>query len=151
MEHHVLNAVRHAEEAGIVAEAGQAGRITIATNMAGRGTDVKLGEGVPEKGGLAVIATERHESGRVDRQLFGRAARQGDPGSAVAMISLDDELFMRYAPAWLRAVARSMPALVHAVRYAAQRRAERMAARQRAQVTLTDNWLDENLSFARPE
>ncbi|MBI1375561.1 MAG: hypothetical protein GC159_22845 [Phycisphaera sp.] len=151
LAHQVLNAVRHAEEAEIVAQAGQPGHITIATNMAGRGTDIKLGEGVREQGGLAVIATERHESGRIDRQLFGRAGRQGDPGSAIAIISIDDELFMRYAPAWMRSLARSTPTLAHSVRRIAQGRSERMARRQRAQVLVTDDWLDENLSFARPE
>ena len=80
--HRVLNATQTAQEASIVAEAGQPGKITVATNMAGRGTDIKLGRGVAALGGLHVIATEPHGSGRVDRQLFGRAARQGDPGSA---------------------------------------------------------------------
>jgi preprotein translocase subunit SecA len=82
LDHQVLNAVRHREEAQIVAEAGQPGKITVATNMAGRGTDIKLGRGVAQLGGLHVIAAERNESGRIDRQLFGRCARQGDPGSA---------------------------------------------------------------------
>ena len=98
LEHEVLNAVRHAEEARIVAQAGQAGRITVATNMAGRGTDIVLGRGVAEAGGLHVLATERHEARRIDRQLFGRCARQGDPGSAQAIVSLEDELFRRHAP-----------------------------------------------------
>src|SRR5690606_15513052 len=80
--HRVLNATQTAQEANIVAEAGLKGKITVATNMAGRGTDIKLGDGVRELGGLHVIATEPHASGRVDRQLFGRAARQGDPGCA---------------------------------------------------------------------
>ena len=80
--HRVLNATQTAQEASIVAEAGQAGKITVATNMAGRGTDIILGRGVAEKGGLHVISTEPATSSRVDRQLFGRAARQGDPGSA---------------------------------------------------------------------
>ena len=79
--HNVLNAKQHAREAQVVAEAGLAGAITIATNMAGRGTDIKLGPGVKEAGGLAIIGTERHESRRVDRQLRGRAGRQGDPGT----------------------------------------------------------------------
>jgi len=82
IKHNVLNAKQHQREADIVAEAGQAGTVTIATNMAGRGTDIKLGEGVKEAGGLAIIGTERHESRRVDRQLRGRAGRQGDPGSS---------------------------------------------------------------------
>ncbi len=90
--HKVLNAKQHASEAQIVAEAGLAGAVTIATNMAGRGTDIKLGPGVKEAGGLAIIGTERHESRRVDRQLRGRAGRQGDPGSSQFFVSLEDDL-----------------------------------------------------------
>jgi preprotein translocase subunit SecA len=92
IKHNVLNAKQHQREADIVAEAGQAGTVTIATNMAGRGTDIKLGEGVKEAGGLAIIGTERHESRRVDRQLRGRAGRQGDPGSSRFFVSLEDDL-----------------------------------------------------------
>jgi len=92
IKHNVLNAKLHAKEAEIVAEAGTAGTVTIATNMAGRGTDIKLGEGVKEAGGLAIIGTERHESRRVDRQLRGRAGRQGDPGSSQFFASLEDNL-----------------------------------------------------------
>jgi preprotein translocase subunit SecA len=92
IKHNVLNAKLHAKEADIVAEAGQAGTVTIATNMAGRGTDIKLGAGVKEAGGLAIIGTERHESRRVDRQLRGRAGRQGDPGSSQFFVSLEDNL-----------------------------------------------------------
>ena len=90
--HNVLNAKLHAKEAEIVANAGQAGTVTIATNMAGRGTDIKLGPGVVEAGGLAIIGTERHDSRRVDRQLRGRAGRQGDPGSSEFYVSLEDNL-----------------------------------------------------------
>ncbi len=90
--HNVLNAKQHAKEAQVVAEAGLPGAVTIATNMAGRGTDIKLGPGVKEAGGLAIIGTERHESRRVDRQLRGRAGRQGDPGSSQFFVSLEDEL-----------------------------------------------------------
>ncbi len=92
VKHNVLNAKLHQREADIVAEAGLAGTVTIATNMAGRGTDIKLGEGVKEAGGLAIIGTERHESRRVDRQLRGRAGRQGDPGSSQFFVSLEDNL-----------------------------------------------------------
>ena len=92
IEHNVLNAKLHKREADIVLEAGQAGKVTIATNMAGRGTDIKLREGVKEAGGLAIIGTERHESRRVDRQLRGRAGRQGDPGSSLFFVSLEDDL-----------------------------------------------------------
>lgn len=92
IKHNVLNAKQHQREADIVAEAGQAGTVTIATNMAGRGTDIKLGQGVKEAGGLAIIGTERHESRRVDRQLRGRSGRQGDPGSSQFFVSLEDDL-----------------------------------------------------------
>jgi preprotein translocase subunit SecA len=92
IRHQVLNAKLHQKEADIVAEAGKAGTVTIATNMAGRGTDIKLGEGVKEAGGLAIIGTERHESRRVDRQLRGRSGRQGDPGSSQFFVSLEDDL-----------------------------------------------------------
>lgn len=90
--HSVLNAKYHEQEAAIVAQAGQKGQVTIATNMAGRGTDIQLGEGVAELGGLAIIGTERHESRRIDNQLRGRAGRQGDPGSSQFFLSLDDDL-----------------------------------------------------------
>jgi len=92
IKHNVLNAKMHQKEADIVAEAGKAGTVTIATNMAGRGTDIKLGPGVKEAGGLAIVGTERHESRRVDRQLRGRAGRQGDPGSSQFFVSLEDNL-----------------------------------------------------------
>ncbi len=92
IKHNVLNAKLHQREAEIVATAGLSGAVTIATNMAGRGTDIKLGPGVKEKGGLAIIGTERHESRRVDRQLRGRAGRQGDPGSSQFYVSLEDNL-----------------------------------------------------------
>ena len=92
IKHNVLNAKLHQREAQIVLEAGIAGTVTIATNMAGRGTDIKLGPGVKEAGGLAILGTERHESRRVDRQLRGRAGRQGDPGSSQFFVSLDDDL-----------------------------------------------------------
>jgi len=94
--HNVLNAKQHASEAQIVAEAGLAGAVTIATNMAGRGTDIKLGPGVKEAGGLAIIGTERHESRRVDRQLRGRAGRQGDPGTSQFYVSLEDDLMRMF-------------------------------------------------------
>ena len=92
ISHNVLNAKLHKKEADIVAEAGEPGRVTIATNMAGRGTDIKLKGDVRERGGLAIIGTERHESRRVDRQLRGRAGRQGDPGSSLFYVSLEDDL-----------------------------------------------------------
>jgi len=154
-EFNLLNAVRHKEEARIVAAAGEQNRITISTNMAGRGTDIKLGRGVASMGGLHVIATERHESGRIDRQLFGRAARQGDPGSAQAFMSVDDELIQRFVPAAMRnqlatalrgrapgAYLLAQTALIHA-----QRAAQRLAYRQRKNVLKMDTWLEEALSF----
>ena len=98
IKHCVLNARQDKDEAEAIGKAGQAGCITVATNMAGRGTDIKLSLEVKEKGGLHVILTEFHESARVDRQLFGRSARQGDPGSVEAIVCLEDELFSRYAP-----------------------------------------------------
>ena len=94
--HEVLNAKNHAREAEIIAKAGEKGSVTIATNMAGRGTDIKLGEGVKELGGLCVIGTERHESRRIDNQLRGRAGRQGDPGFTQFYIAMDDELMVRF-------------------------------------------------------
>ena len=95
--HSVLNAKNHEKEAQIIADAGQKGAVTIATNMAGRGTDIKLGEGVPELGGLFIIGTERHESRRIDNQLRGRAGRQGDPGASRFYLSLEDDLLRLFA------------------------------------------------------
>jgi len=97
--HNVLNAKFHRQEAEIVSRAGQAGTVTISTNMAGRGTDIKLGPGVPEKGGLYVIGTERHESRRIDRQLRGRCARQGDPGATRFYVSFEDDLMRNFGAA----------------------------------------------------
>jgi preprotein translocase subunit SecA len=94
--HNVLNAKNHGREAEIIADAGKQGAVTIATNMAGRGTDIKLGEGVKERGGLAVIGTERHESRRIDNQLRGRSGRQGDPGVTQFYLSMEDELMRRF-------------------------------------------------------
>ncbi len=99
LKHNVLNAKQHEREAAIVAEAGQPKAVTIATNMAGRGTDIVLGEGVTEVGGLHIIGTERHESRRIDNQLRGRAGRQGDPGSSKFFISLEDDLMKIFGPA----------------------------------------------------
>ena len=100
--HRVLNARQDANEAAIVAEAGRRGRITVATNMAGRGTDIGLGPGVTENGGLHVIATQRAEARRIDRQLFGRCGRQGDPGSYEEILSLEDEPVKLFYPAGIR-------------------------------------------------
>jgi preprotein translocase subunit SecA len=159
LDHQVLNAIYHRQEAQIVAGAGQHGRITVATNMAGRGTDIKLGRGVAKLGGLHVIAAEPNESARIDRQLFGRGARQGDPGSAQGIFSLDDEIVSRYAKsmaAYLKkryAYAKKdiSSILVRGVFHLAQNRAERLALRRRKSVLRTDHWLDEQLGFAGRE
>lgn len=104
IHHNVLNAKNHSREAQIIAEAGQSGSVTIATNMAGRGTDIKLGEGVVEVGGLAVIGTERHESRRIDNQLRGRSGRQGDPGVTQFYLSMEDELMRRFGSDGMKAM-----------------------------------------------
>ena len=101
VDHEVLNAKQHQREATIVARAGEPGAVTIATNMAGRGTDIKLGDGVAAAGGLHIIGTERHESRRVDNQLRGRSGRQGDPGSSRFFVSFEDDIMRRFAPDWL--------------------------------------------------
>lgn len=152
----LLNALNDGEEAKIVANAGQHGSITIATNMAGRGTDITLGVGVAALGGLHVIATERHESRRIDRQLFGRAARQGDPGSAIAYVSADDELLIRFAPRpLLNAFAWSMRRQVYGQRWFGvvvgayvQRQAQAQAYASRRMVIKMDQWLEEAVSFS---
>jgi preprotein translocase subunit SecA len=159
LEHQVLNAIHHRQEAEIVAGAGQRGKITVATNMAGRGTDIKLGRGAAELGGLHVLATELNESARIDRQLFGRGARQGDPGSAQAIISLQDEYVSRYtayAAEILRKHRNSTYPKIWEILSCklfdvAQLRAERLALRQRKSVLKTDHWLDEKLGFAGSE
>ncbi len=159
LECQVLNAVHHQEEAMIVAGAGQAGRITVATNMAGRGTDVKLGPGVADLGGLFVLATERNESGRIDRQLFGRCARQGDPGTAQAITSLEDEFVSRHAKGLVAYLKKHHGQTeediagrgTRAASRLAHLRAERLALRRRRAVMRADHWLDEHLSFAGRE
>ena len=108
IKHEVLNAKNHAREAEIIAKAGEKGAVTIATNMAGRGTDIKLGEGVAELGGLCVIGTERHESRRIDNQLRGRAGRQGDPGYSQFFISFEDELMRRFGADRIKNLVKSL-------------------------------------------
>jgi preprotein translocase subunit SecA len=143
-QHRVLNATQTKVEADIIAMAGHRGQITVATNMAGRGTDIILSRGVTEIGGLHVISTEPHGSGRVDRQLFGRAARQGDPGSAQMFACAEDDLFIRHAKhlrkAW-RAIGASR--LINL----AQARAERLARFNRKQVHKNDDWMDQAVPF----
>jgi preprotein translocase subunit SecA len=159
LPHQVLNAVYYAQEAGIVAQAGQHGNITVATNMAGRGTDIKLGRGVADLGGLHVIAAEPNESARIDRQLYGRGARQGDPGSAQGIFSLEDEVVLRYAKKstsylkkrYANAKADISSPLVRGVFRLSQISAERLALRQRKSVLKTDHWLDEQLGFTGGE
>jgi preprotein translocase subunit SecA len=151
----LLNALQHAQEAAIVAEAGQPARVTIATNMAGRGTDVKLHPQVRASGGLHVIIAEINESARIDRQLAGRCGRQGDPGSISVHLSLQDNLAQRYLPGWLRQMLRVLhrvaPALsARAARPAfawAQRRAEADAFARRFSVLRHDDWLASALPF----
>ena len=108
LKHEVLNAKNHAREAEIIAKAGQKGAITIATNMAGRGTDIKLGEGVVELGGLCVLGTERHESRRIDNQLRGRAGRQGDPGMSQFFVSFEDDLMRRFGTEKIKNMLQSL-------------------------------------------
>jgi preprotein translocase subunit SecA len=155
IEHRVLNARQDEAEAEIAALAGESHRVTVATNMAGRGTDIKLAPGVAERGGLHVIATEYHEAGRIDRQLFGRCGRQGDPGSFEVIASLEDDLMARYGT-WWRDVARwasgaggRVPSWLarRAVRRA-QRGAEKLHARLRADLLQTDQHLDTALAFS---
>ncbi len=108
LPHEVLNAKNHAREAEIIAKAGEKGAITLATNMAGRGTDIKLGEGVKELGGLCVIGTERHESRRIDNQLRGRSGRQGDPGMSQFFVSFDDDLMRRFGGDRIKSMLQSL-------------------------------------------
>lgn len=155
----VLNAKYHKEEAALVSQAGQLSGITIATNMAGRGTDIHLQPGADILGGLHVVASEPHESARVDRQLFGRAGRQGDPGSVMAIYSLDDELFIRFLPPFVR---RFWAKILVSDRYKnlgqiagkyalfwAQYRAQALARRRRKQVMDMEKNLVGSLGFTK--
>lgn len=159
---HVLNARRHREEAGLVMRAGTPYRITIATNMAGRGTDIKLDPKVDILGGLHVVASEPHESARVDRQLFGRAARHGDPGSVLAFYSAEDPLFVRFVPqrvrgAWAWALRQPPRSPVHWIAqkigrlllYWSQFRSQFDAVARRRRVMKTETELIGNLGFSR--
>ncbi len=151
----VLNALAHAEEALIVAGAGQRGVVTIATNMAGRGTDIRLGTGVQELGGLHVIVAEANESGRIDRQLAGRCGRQGDCGSVSTYLCLDDDLALRMMPApWrqmlllaLRTSAGFASRVALLAFDLAQKRAEAIAFQRRLSVLRTDDWMKSALPF----
>jgi preprotein translocase subunit SecA len=146
----LLHAINHAQESAIVAEAGRRGALTIATNMAGRGTDIKLEESVRASGGLHVIIGESNDYERIDRQLIGRCARQGDPGSVQRFIAFDEEVVRRFAPGWLRRLwpwlhARGLnwqPLLAALVLRQAQGRAERLAFQQRKNILKQDVELD---------
>ena len=161
LSHRVLNARQDEEEAEIIAQAGEPARITVATNMAGRGTDIQLGPGVAEQGGLYVMGTERHEAGRIDRQLFGRCGRQGDPGSSEAIISLEDELISVYINGTIQWIAGSilrntgsfMGRWIGKVLFRiSQRAADRLHARMRHDLLKMDEQLGESLAFTgRPE
>jgi preprotein translocase subunit SecA len=151
----VLNALYHAQEAAIIARAGRKGMVTIATNMAGRGTDILVDRDVIEAGGLHVIATERHESRRVDMQLFGRTARQGAPGSGQMVVSLDDEVMIRFAPVWITVLLKKV---IHTawggkVAWLAfvvfQFRAEKSKSRLRNRILLQDMDRAKALSFTK--
>jgi preprotein translocase subunit SecA len=152
----VVNAIRQEQEAEIIALAGHHSAITVATNMAGRGTDIKLSREVEALGGLHVLATECHGSSRIDRQLFGRAARQGDHGSATAYTSYQDELLVRNLPVFLFAPIRKILILTPFLKnsmgtfsvWLAQRIAHHKDFQSRLQVQRMDTWLDESLSFA---
>jgi preprotein translocase subunit SecA len=154
LPHKVLNARQDKEEAEIIALAGQSARITVATNMAGRGTDIRLGPGVAGTGGLHVIASERHEAGRIDRQLFGRCGRQGDPGTSEAFVCLEDELItvhVRKPLRWLAEVTLSTflgKWLGRVLFGRAQRSAGRLHARMRHNLLKMDEQLSESLAFS---
>jgi preprotein translocase subunit SecA len=158
LAHVVLNARQDEQEATIVARAGEPGRITVATNMAGRGTDITLAPEVPALGGLHVLATELHDARRIDRQLFGRCGRQGDPGTAQAYVSIEDELpalhyprALRWLLARLLAAERVLPGAIGvAVVAAPQRAAEMRHARIRREVLRTDQRLGDLLAFSGP-
>ena len=155
MPHVVLSAAQDKQEADIVAVAGQPGRITVATNMAGRGTDIKLAAGVAERGGLQVIMVERNDSRRVDGQLAGRGGRQGEPGSFQAILSLDDELSRVYLKGAPGVLARRVvgdgrgfsQALLRKLVRHAQARAEASHAAIRRELLTMDEQLGDLLAF----
>ena len=155
LPHQVLNARQDAQEADVVSGAGAAGAITVATNMAGRGTDIVLGPGIVSLGGLCVVLTEYHESPRIDRQLFGRCARQGDAGTCVAIVALDDSLFRQHGGVELNMVRQAhslrgdaLGAWVARCRRLAQAQAERMHARTRRDTLRRDRDLEKLMSFS---
>jgi len=152
--HRVLNALNDEDEAGLVSRAGEIGAVTVATNMAGRGTDIELSEDARRAGGLHVILTAFHETQRVDRQLYGRAGRQGDPGSSEAFSALDDELYRQFVPRAAVLLARTTEkwpvrdGAAEWLRKFAQKAAERHHAGQRRHVELGEERNRKVLSFA---
>lgn len=156
LAHRVLNARQDQEEADIIAQAGQRRTITVATNMAGRGTDIELAPGVADLGGLHVLATEHHEAGRIDRQLFGRCGRQGDPGSVQSILSLDDEILTQYIPEWMKSwvvrplqLTRSAPTSLGTMLFSlAQAKVERKHAHMRKDLFQRDDQLESGLAFS---
>jgi preprotein translocase subunit SecA len=156
LPHQLLNAKQDLTEATIIAEAGQFGRITVATNMAGRGTDIQLGPKIAELGGLHVIATELHEARRIDRQLFGRCGRQGDPGTCEALVSAQDELPRIHSHGIWKLLSRaaaspkqSFPSALRALNLkVAQRSAERLHRRMRRDLLKIDEHLSSTLAFS---
>jgi preprotein translocase subunit SecA len=145
LAHEVLSAIRHDAEARIIAGAGQPGALTIATNMAGRGTDIRLGPTVAERGGLLVICVETQPSARLERQLLGRSARQGDAGEGIVLRSLEDETVLRHAPP---APLRLNPGFASAW---AQRAAERTDRALRGRIARDEDRIREALEFAGTE
>lgn len=151
LEYRLLNARQDRDEAEIVARAGEPGRITVATNMAGRGTDIRLAPGVAERGGLHVICTERHDSGRIDRQLFGRCGRQGDPGSCEVLASLEDDLAASHLPSLAARMPRGERFAAFAGRpllALAQWRAESLHSQARRELLNLDDYLGDQLAFS---
>lgn len=155
VQHQVLNARQDEQEADIVSTAGEYGKVTVATNMAGRGTDIKLVQEVSDLGGLHVIVTELHEAKRIDRQLIGRCGRQGDKGSYEKILSFEDELAKMFIPAFLRQMAtkwlasdkESLRKLADRILHSCQRRAERQHTRTRYDLLKSDQALDKKLAF----
>jgi preprotein translocase subunit SecA len=151
LPHQVLSARQDREEASVVVRAGEAARITVATRMAGRGTDIRLGPGVAETGGLAVISTEVGEARRIDRQIFGRCGRQGAPGSYEQLVSSEDRLLAIHLPGWLRRAPRRALALGPLgilLTKTAQRAEERRSALARRRLLESERVLEQLLAFS---
>ena len=149
-----MNAKNHAREAEILAQAGRPGAVTLATNMAGRGTDIKISPEVEAAGGLQVLMFEAHESPRIDWQLFGRSGRQGAKGSAQAFVSLQEELITKYTPAWFKPLAGLVPDQRTRVKIAftqwlAQKAASSLTRRQRSHLAFVQKQLREQLGFSK--